>query len=130
MAGLVAPFAEDAFVDLVTPDGRLLWTGPEMYDTATGRPHYTTVQVAKFFFGKGQRWVYKYLLEDPVMSHPQIGELDLMRTPTVQQARRWRLYDVELWAHLLAARGVLNGVELARTIRLVKISAEMWGYQL
>lgn len=120
----------DEFDDLVTPNGRLLWTSPEMYNPTKSTPVYTTTQVGKFFFGRGTRWMYKYLLIEPKLSHPEIGTLDLLRTKTQRPARRWRLCDVELFAHILAAHEVIQGVQLARTIRVVKLSAEMWGYSL
>jgi hypothetical protein len=101
-----------------------------MYDPKKKRPTFTTVQVAKLFFGRGDRWMYKYLLSFPKTEHPDIGTLELLRTETNRPARRWRLCDVELYAHLLGAHGVLNGTELARTVRMVKLSAEMWGYKL
>lgn len=101
-----------------------------MYDPKKLRPTYTTTQVGKFFFGRGVRWMYKYLLIDPKTSHPDIGTLDLLRTDTQYPARRWRLCDVELFAHILGAHGIIQGVQLARTIRVVKLSAEMWGYSL
>lgn len=126
-----ASIAPDEFADLVTPDGRLLWTSPEMYDPVKGQPVYTTTQVGKFFFGRGTRWMYKHLLIEPKLDHPEIGTLDLLRTSRSRvPARRWRLYDVELFAHILAAHQSIQGVQLARTIRVIKLSAEMWGYSL
>jgi hypothetical protein len=101
-----------------------------MYDPGKQRPTYTTTQVGKFFFGRGTPWMYKYLLVEPKLSHPEIGILDLSRTQTQRPARRWRLCDVELFAHILAAHQVIEGVQLARTIRVIKLSAEMWGYSL
>lgn len=101
-----------------------------MYDPKKKRPLYSTVQVAKFFFGRSDRWMYLHLLTSPKTSHPEIGTLNVLRTESSTPARRWRLYDVEMFAHILAAYGVLTGIELARAVRVIKLSAEMWGYKL
>lgn len=120
----------DDFSDLATPDGRPFWTSPEMYDPRKGRPLYTTAQTAKFFFGYGTAWLYRYLITEGVTSHPEIGELNLMRTSSTVPARRFRLYDVEVYAHILGAHGILQGIAVARTVRIIKLSAELWGYEL
>jgi hypothetical protein len=101
-----------------------------MYNPVQKSPLYTTVQVAKFFFGYGKYWMYLHLNHSPKMSHPDIEfTLNPLRTNSKYPARRFRLYDVELFAQILAAHGVLNGIQLARTVRIVKLSAEMWGYR-
>jgi hypothetical protein len=126
------PFSSggDDFSDLETPDGRPFWTTADMYDPATRSPLYSTLQTGKFFFAFGSGWMYKYLLTEHLTHHRDVGTLDLMWTDSTIPARRWRLYDVEMWAHILSAHGVLDGIQLARTIRIVKLSAELWGYKL
>lgn len=93
-------------------------------------PLFTTAQVTKVFFARGVRWGYRYLLTYPHLSHPDVGTLETLRTKSQIPARRWRFYDVEVWAHILAAHGVIDGIHLANTVQLLKISARMWGHEL
>lgn len=124
----------DDYADLVTPDGRLFWTSPDMVTEkgpfGTPGPYYTTAQAGLFFFGNGSRWMYKWLITHPKLSHPEIGELQLARTNTSVPARRWRLYDVEVFGHILAAEDVITGIQLTFTVRLIKLTAQMWGFRL
>lgn len=113
--------------ELSPPDGRLLWTSPEMIDSF-GRPTFRTKQVAWFFFARGHMWLYKNLLVPPhqVLDHPEVGTLAVPRQ--ANSYRVWRLYDVELYAHILASHRRIQGWQLVHTITLVKTSAQLWGF--
>lgn len=107
--------------DLILPPGKDYFTTPAMYDPARHRPAFRPIEVAKIFFGMSRSWLDLHLDKGyQVEGRP----FSLPRTPAGHQY--FRLYDIEVFAHLLAERRVIQAGRLERVITLVKTVAELY----
>lgn len=112
--------------DLEPPQGEF-WTRPEWYDEATGEPGYTLSEVARFFFARSASWLRHHVWRGHLVLD---GEPVAVPRDRSNDYLRWRLYDVEITAHALAQNGYLQLDQLSRTIGLVKLLAQNYGYLL
>jgi hypothetical protein len=107
---------------LRTPPGSDYWTSPEMVDQH-GAPTFSVQEVGKAFFGRSPGWVRAQLRTQVEVD----GEMfRLERKPGGD--RYFRLYDIERWAHGLAAAGRINGRHLELVIHVVRTNARLWSF--
>jgi len=141
--------------DLLSPPDGQFWVHDEDFGTVPADlhkkgdcktekvwPNYSVQEVSKFFFGKNSDWLrWRYESDERVSKktgmvttparHPQ-GFFVLDGVPLEPKRdsragyRYYTLADVERMAHALAQNGALDGYELLHTLRMVKLSADMW----
>lgn len=108
--------------DMLTPGGREFWTSPEMYDPKEHHPAFKISETARCFFGMSPGWLRKHAR----MGYEWDGQVwQPPRTPANDMF--FRLYDIELFAHILAThpQHVLTGQQLQLTITIVKSVAQL-----
>lgn len=98
------------------PPGREFWTTPQMVSGPRGRPTFGADEVAKVFFGTTGSWVRARLNEKHEF---EVGvPFEPPRNPSGH--RMFRLYDVEVWAHVLAQARVITGRQLELAVAAVR----------
>lgn len=105
------------------PDGLGYWTRP-----ATG-PSWSTAEVAQFFYGVEYPKLLSWLREDRrwVDFDGRPVQWATTGTGTGSGNKRWRLRDIEVGAHVLAAAGKIGIPTLARAVGIVKLVAQQHG---
>jgi hypothetical protein len=114
---------EVVVVDHAHDEGFL--TDESMYDAANCRPSFSMSTTATVFFGRTKQWLQRRF---------DSGHLELDAEPIeVWESEsgvqyRWRLCDVEQMAHALAQNGYITAAQLVRTLDLIKLVAQNFGY--
>ena len=112
---------------VATPPDRLFWTTEEMFDPERWWPSWSTNSVAMTFFAVSRHTVVRHLREGHNIS-AATGEVMPLRRPGGVERYAWRLFDIERFAHALAANGRIRGHKLSRAVLMVKTCAELHGY--
>lgn len=102
-----------------------LFTTEDMYDETSREPIFTSTQAASFFFGKNTRWLLN--VTEGVGLHFDGTPIQVRWHPDGEY-REYRLYDIERIAHALAGQGRIGLVQLLRTVDLVRLVAQNYGY--
>ena len=89
-------------------------------------PTWSTRVASATFFGGGKNWLQSHALD----GHLLLDGVPMPLPPRTRQVdlARWRLCDVERAAHGLTQSGYLDTAQLLRTIAIVRLVAETWGF--
>lgn len=105
------------------PSDRFILQGIDVSE----KPIFNVSEVGKIFFARSANWMrwvdksgYLYLDGEYVGGFRHDG--------TANGYRRYTLSHVERMAHALAAREVIDSVQLIQALRLVQDEAKLWGY--
>lgn len=108
------------------PRDRPYWTSPDMLKTYEGttrlRPLYSIGQVAQVFFGRSTVWL-KLILWQREDTAGVLEEVAPARTAAGRLS--WRLYDIEILAHVLLGRGAITLQHWILVLGVVKFVAVM-----
>ena len=89
-------------------------------------PTWSTRAASLTFFGNGKNWLQHHALGGHLLLD---GEpMQLPPRTRVADIARWRLIDIEHAAHGLTQSGYLDVSQLVRTITIVRLIAETWGF--
>jgi hypothetical protein len=106
--------------EMITPGDSEFWTSPDMYDSIRHHPAFRISETARAFYGMSPGWLRK---------HVKVGyEWDgqLWQPPrTATNDMYFRLFDIELFAHILAEEHVISGQHLKLTVTIVKSVAQL-----
>jgi hypothetical protein len=118
-----AQFLNAAAPGLILPRGEQYWTSPDMYDYTYAKPSYTRSEAAMMFFGRSARWLKAHILD----ANTEIIEgLELARDG---RGRKYKLFHIEVIAHGLVQRRIIDGRQFLDVIAMLKLQACLWGYR-
>lgn len=110
----------------LVPLDRPYWTNETMVNQRFMTPTFTTIEVAQVFFGRSRTW-FKHLMH---LEADEVGPIDVPRADTHNQPRRWRLYDIERFAHVLLIHHVIGLNHFSLVLHTIRCVATMYGYDV